>query len=132
MEEKCKHTYGEVVEVLPSEIHSVMAGSDYPILLYKCRYCGRAFFIHGYNMRHANAEDIIQFKKQHIDGKFYNQGFCEPTSAIREDMIEKACEWLKGHASAYGCAESDGCCGAVYHYDCDLLVRMFTKAMKGE
>lgn len=88
---ECEHLYGEVVEVLPSEIHKVMAGSDFPILLYKCNRCGKFFQINGFNFRHANTEEIKHFKELDSKDKFYKMEECKPVSSVKRELIEKAC-----------------------------------------
>lgn len=99
---ECGHLYGEVVEVLPSEIHKVMAGSDFPLLLYKCSRCGQFFKMHGFNFRHANAEEIKHFKELDSKDKFYKMEECKPISSVKQELIDKACNVYADLLSAHG------------------------------
>ena len=89
MGKKCNHSYGEVVEVLPSDIHKVMAGSDLPLQLFKCKHCGQYFHLNAMDARHANMEEIKYLRELCNNGDFYKMDFCEPTSVTKERLIEK-------------------------------------------
>lgn len=49
---------------------------------------------------------------------------------FKQEMIDKACEWLKEHAKAFGYAEATDAWEATYKYDSKLLVEQFKKAME--